>query len=137
YELCRARSRASPGIARLEGLVRAALVVDGPSWRVRARAGADALGAFDDPEIERWRQWVRVRASIRESPEAAEAALEEARAWAERTAHPVARASVAGWLGLVCYEQGRFEEAARWHAEAAEGEAWLPLRLASTLNEAA
>ncbi|WP_437640599.1 protein kinase domain-containing protein [Sorangium sp. So ce854] len=136
YELCRAVARASPDIARLEALVRAGLVVDGPSWQTRARAEADALHPFADPDLERWRQWVRVRAGLRASPEAAEAAVAEAAAWAERTGHPVARASVAGWLGLLRYEQGRFDESARWHAEAAAGEAWLPLRMASTLNEA-
>jgi serine/threonine protein kinase len=137
YEICRAISRASPATTRLEGLVRAALIVDGPNWRSRARAAADALEAFEAPELERWRQWVRVRAGLRASPEAGEAAIGEALAWAERTGHPVARASVAGFLGLLRYQQGRFEESARYHAEAALGESWLPLQLASTLSEAA
>ncbi|WP_437510365.1 protein kinase domain-containing protein [Sorangium sp. So ce1099] len=136
YELCRAIARASPDIARLEALMRAALAVDGPSWQTRARAEADALGPFADPDLERWRQWVRVRAGLRASPEAAEAVIAEATAWADRTGDRGARASVAGWLGLLRYEQGRFDESARWHAEAAAGEAWLPLRMASTLNEA-
>ncbi|WP_437715828.1 serine/threonine-protein kinase [Sorangium sp. So ce448] len=136
YEICRSVSRASPDVAHLEGLVRVALLVDSPSWRARARAQADALAAFDDPALERWRQWVRVRAGLRESPEAAEAAVAGTQVWAGRTAHPAARASVAGVLGLVRYEQGRFDEAARCHAEAAASEAWLPLQLAATLNEA-
>ncbi|AUX48857.1 uncharacterized protein SOCE26_104000 [Sorangium cellulosum] len=137
YELCRARSRTSPEVARLEALVRAVILVDGPSWRGRAREAADALGAFAAPALERWRQWVRVRAGIRQGPEALEAALADARAWAAATGHPDAQAAVAGWTGLLRYAEGRFEEAARWHAEAVARETWLPLRLAATLNEAA
>ncbi|WP_437675875.1 protein kinase domain-containing protein [Sorangium sp. So ce131] len=137
YELCRARSRAAPEVARLEALVRAVILVDGPSWRGRAREAADALGPFEEPALERWRQWVRVRAGVRQGPEALEAALEAAQAWAAATGHPEAQAAVAGWTGLLRYAEGRFEEAARWHAAAVARETWPPLRLASTLNEAA
>lgn len=114
--------------------MRAALIADPATDPARALAAAEAIPAFADPELERWRQWLRVRAARRATPELLDRVLAGVTAWAERARHPVARSSLAGWLGLLRYQDGRFEEAARLHAEAAAGEPWVAARLTAMLN---
>jgi hypothetical protein len=142
YEICRAGAaerggaRARPAIEAIEALVRAALASGYGAAAERTLALAENVPALADPEIERWRQWIRLRAAGRCTPPRTEEVLADVAAWAARTRHPAARSSLAGWLGLMRYEQGRFEEAARLHAEAAAGERWVAARVAATLNRA-
>ncbi|MEZ4306883.1 MAG: serine/threonine-protein kinase [Polyangiaceae bacterium] len=136
YEVCRARHRADPHVARLERLLRAAISVRTFLSSDPAIAVED-LEPFEDPALERWRTWIRLRAWLYTDMQAAERVLGDAVAWSERTGDPIARAAAAGFRGTALYVQGRFAEAARWHAEAASGEPWLTLKIAQMLNEAA
>lgn len=134
YEVCRSRLRSVPEVARMEGLLRAAISVR-TFFSSESAALAAELGAFDDPTLERWRHWLRIRAWMYVDMAQAERFLEEATAWAER-GDAAARAATAGFHGMVAFVKGHFPEAARWHAVAAAEEAWLTLRIAQMLNEA-
>jgi len=137
YEVCRtaARDLSSAGVAHLKGLLEAGLVALSPRGR-QALSMANALPPFDDPEIERWRQWVRVRGALRASPEVLSKALVSTQAWAAHSGSSLARASLAGWMGILRYSQDRFDEAAQLHTEAAEGEPWFLNRIDAMLNGA-
>jgi len=102
----------------------------------RAAARPAAVEPFADAELERRRQGVRVLNARRGSQGLEEAILDELAGWAERSGDPLTRARYAGWLGRLRYRQARFDEAARLHAEAAEGEAWVTARIAARLNGA-
>jgi hypothetical protein len=133
YELCRTRPR-TPRTAQLEELVRAALAfgVGGE----RASELASAMAPFSDPELERRRQGIRVLAARRGSQRLEERVLVELTGWAESSTEAQTRARFAGWLGRLRYRQGRFEEAARLHGEAADWETWGAARIAARLNAA-
>ena len=80
----------------------------------------DDLGPFSDPELERRRQRIRI-AAVRSRASAALIAevLEEVEAWAAQSGHPLALLSLAEGRARQRYHEGRFEEAAALHAEAA------------------
>jgi hypothetical protein len=134
YEIYRAERRTA-AIARLEELSRAAVAFGGGGDR--AAALVDRVAPFADPELERLRQWLRVAAARRRSLAAEEAVLEDVTAWAAGAGDAASEARVAGWLGELRCRQGRFDEAARLQAEAAERAPWVTWRIAARLNGAA
>ncbi|WP_438035771.1 protein kinase domain-containing protein [Sorangium sp. So ce204] len=135
YELSRAVVR-GPEVARLELLVQAALAGLGPRGD-RARELADDIPPFTDPELERRRHGVRIVAvSWRNSPLMLAQALVEVDAWAERTGHPMARLCLVEGRARLRYVEGRFDEAAALHAEAAASEPWQTGRIAAMLSSA-
>jgi len=135
YEVCRAGERTAE-IAGLEGLIRAALAVRTAAGD-RSLALLDAsVAPFADPELDRFRQHVRVLAARRGPAEREEAVLAEVAAWATARGDEDAEASLADWLGRLRYRQGRFAEAAELHACAAEGGRWATARIDARLNGA-
>ncbi|MGK3960838.1 protein kinase [Sorangium sp. So ce118] len=133
YELCRAELRTDP-LARLEQLVRAAVAFS--AGGDRATQLLREIPPFDDSALERHRQGLRVLAARRCSQDVEEAVLEDVAAWASRSGDPATCAKLAGWLGRLRYRQGRFDEAAQLHAEAAELEPWATSRVGAQLNAA-
>ncbi len=135
YELCRASDRGGE-VGALERLVRAALAM-------RTTAGDRALALIDesvapfaDAEMERRRQHVRAQSARLCPVEREEAVLTDLEAWVKRTGSVAAKASHADWLGRLRYRQGRFDEAADLHAEAAAFERWISERTGMLLNGA-
>ncbi|WP_437970622.1 serine/threonine-protein kinase [Sorangium sp. So ce260] len=129
YEL----SRAAPlpaALGQLEGLAQAALSFAAGSKR--ALAMAEAVAPFADPALERRRQGLRVLAARCAVSERLHAVIDDVTRWAGGTGDPAAQAALAGWLGRLRYQEGRFEEAAALHAKAAQGEPWLVARVAET-----
>jgi tetratricopeptide (TPR) repeat protein len=133
HELCRAVPQTS-AIAHLEALARAALAFSTGSER--ALAMTDAVPPFGDVRLERARQGIRVLAARRASQERLAAVLDEVAAWAKERAEPEADAALAGWLGRLRYQQGRFDEAAELHAKAAAQEPWIIARIAALFHGA-
>lgn len=133
YELCRV-TNSTPGVEALERLVRATLAMRTVAGN-RAISLIDAIAPFSNPNLELRRQQVRVHAVRRCSLEEEQAVLDEAEGWA-RHADELARARFSGWLGRLRYRQGRFEEAAELHAQAAKGERWMTERIFALLNTA-
>ncbi|XYI00857.1 protein kinase domain-containing protein [Sorangium sp. So ce1128] len=135
YELSRAVAR-GPEVARLELLVQAALAGLGPRGE-RARELADDISPFSDPALERRRHGVRIAvAARRASPLLLAQALVEVDAWAERSGHPTARLCLVEGRARLRYIEGRFDEAAALHAEAAASEPWVTGRIAAMLSSA-
>ncbi|WP_437970911.1 serine/threonine-protein kinase [Sorangium sp. So ce260] len=135
YELSRAEARGVE-VDRLAALVRAALVAPGASGD-RALELAGGVPPFADAELERRRHGVQLlAAATRPSTALLEESLAEVAAWADRTGHPMARLCLAEGRARLRYVQGRFEEAAALHAEAAGWEPWLTGRIAATLSSA-
>ena len=133
YELSRV-GRRGPEVDRLEALVRAGIAAPGSS-RERALELATEIPPFNAPELERRRVRVRVTvAAARSSWVELEQVLTEVAAWATRSGEPLAQLSLAEGEALLRYGQGRFEEAAALHAEAALREPWLTGRIAATLK---
>ena len=137
YEVCRAHARSSPEVSSLEALLRAGLTSTTQASLERAAEMAERMRPFEEPALERWRYWIRVRGRMLTSPAAAEEALAEADAWAAQVNKEAAHAAVAGFRGAILYVEGKFEEAAGWHGQAASVERWVTLRIAQMLNEAA
>lgn len=133
YEICRLSSP-SLLVTRLESLVRAALAVG--AWTERALELASTLPPFDEPALERLRQGVRVMAARRVSLEREEALMDELSPLATLSSPSETRAALAGWLGRLRYRQGRFEEAADLHHDAAEGSSWTTRRASSLVSQA-
>jgi hypothetical protein len=135
YELSRVRDR-SPFIKRLETLLRSTLAAYG-AGSLDALESMDEIPPFDDSELERRRHWARVAAAAgRSVPALLEDVLEDIAAWAARSGDPLSLLSLAEGRARLCYGQGRFEEAAALHMEAAEREPWLIGRIAAKLNAA-
>src|SRR5262249_5316672 len=96
---------------------------------------ADCIAPFADAELERRRHGVRISAAAaRAIPAMVDAALDEVAAWANSTREPLAELGVAEGRALLCYLQGRFEQAAALHAQAAELELWQTGRIAASLK---
>ena len=127
YALC--REPRPPGAARWEALVRAALTLS--SDGARALEMADALGVFDDPDLERRRLAVRVLASRSCAVEQERAVVLDAVARVASRDDPRDRAAAAGWLGRMHYREGRYDEAAAMQERAASLEPWEGLRVAA------
>jgi hypothetical protein len=132
YELCRAPR--TPALEQLEALLRAYLAFG--AGGERASDLITAVPPFRDPDLERRRQSVRVLAARRCSRALEETVLADVVQWAKGTGDPLTEARCAGWLGRLRYRQGRFEEAARLHAGAADGETWMAARVAARINAA-
>jgi serine/threonine protein kinase len=126
YELSRP-SVIGNRLEHLKCLVRAGLAAVSSSER--ALVEANAVPPFDDPNLERRRQGVRVMAARRAALEVEEAMMNEVVAWAENSSDHADRARVANWLGRLRYRQGRFDDAAECHAMAFHGEAWPVAKL--------
>ncbi|WP_437287594.1 protein kinase domain-containing protein [Sorangium sp. So ce406] len=136
YELTRARAPRA-AVARLDALVRGGIAARGAS-AFRALELADGIQALDPPALERWRQRVRiVAAAARAAPSLLEEVIDDIQAWASRASEPLSRLCLAEGRARLRYLQGRFDEAAALHAEAAALDPWLTGRIAATLNSAA
>ncbi|HZF56110.1 MAG TPA: hypothetical protein VE093_46165, partial [Polyangiaceae bacterium] len=131
YELCRTWPRTEL-VTHLEALVRAALALAAGSDRVLAMA--DAVAPFSDPGLERGRHSIRVLAARRISPERLAAVLDNVTAWASRSGDRAAQAALAGWMGRLRYQQGRYAESADLHAKAAAGEPWIVARIVAMVQ---
>lgn len=135
YEISRSQVHfRNEAFGNLEQLVRAAIAF--AAGGDRAITLLDAMDPFAAEDLERHRQGLRVLSARRCSQEVEERVLGEVAAWAVRTGDAVTRARYATWLGRLRYRQGRFDEAARLHAEAADGEPWVTARIAARLNGA-
>jgi len=135
YELTRTRPRATD-VERLESLLRAALAAPGAGG-LNALEMAEDIEPFQDPELERRRHRIRITAvAARASASLLAEVLEEVETWAEESDHPLARLSLAEGRALQRYHEGRFQEAAALHAQAATLEPWKTGRISSTLNSA-
>lgn len=133
YELCRA-GLPPPRAAALEALCRAALALAAGSDR--ALPLSERVPPFDRAELERARWSVRVLAARRASHDRLDAVVEGARAWAEAAGDARSRGAYLGFLGRLRYQQGRFEESAALHEQAAEQEPWATARTAQLLHGA-
>ncbi len=135
YEVCRAGERTQE-VDGIEGTIRAALALRTAAGD-RALAMIDAtVPAFEDPELDRARQHVRVLAARRGPAAQEEALLDEVAAWAAARGDEEAEMSLADWRGRLRYRQGRFAEAAELHARAAERGRWTTARIDARLNGA-
>ncbi|WP_437657783.1 protein kinase domain-containing protein [Sorangium sp. So ce1182] len=136
YELTRARAPRA-AVARLDALVRAGIAMRGAS-ALRAFELADGIPELEPPALERWRQRVRiVAAAVRSAPSLLEEVLDDIEAWASRTGEPLSLLCLAEGRARLRYLEGRFDEAAAIHAEAAARDPWLTGRIVATLNSAA
>ncbi|HZF48303.1 MAG TPA: serine/threonine-protein kinase, partial [Polyangiaceae bacterium] len=133
YELCRPGPRIAE-VEPIEGLARAALAVS--SWTPRGLALVCAVRPFTSLGLERRRRGLLMLAARRVSQAREEEVITDLAAWAEASGEAAARATLAVWLGRLRYRQGRFEEAAALHAQAAEGQAWITERTAARLDGA-
>jgi hypothetical protein len=133
YEICRTTPRAGE-LDAVEHLLRAALAIG--EWSDRALDMLETLSPFGDARLERLRHRLRVSASRRCAPDRAERTLEEVTTWARSSPDPEARAELAWWSGRLRYREGRFEEAARLCAEAAERLTWTTERVAARIHAA-
>ncbi|MEZ4299015.1 MAG: hypothetical protein R3B70_28965 [Polyangiaceae bacterium] len=135
YEVCRATPRTSE-TASLEALLRASLAMRTATGERALSLVEQGAHPFSDPDLELRRHHVRVQAARLCSLEREEAILASVARWAEQPRGPRARASLSDWLGRLRYGQGRFDEAAALHAEAAEGLPWITERIGALLNGA-
>jgi len=133
YEICRTLPRTA-ALGHLEELVRAALARG--AGGERALALAEAVQPFADRGLERRRQGLRVLAARRHPLEVEERVAGEVARWAAGSNDPDAEAALAGWMGRLRYRQGRYEESARLHGEAAESERLATARVNAKLNGA-
>ncbi|MEZ4302807.1 MAG: serine/threonine-protein kinase [Polyangiaceae bacterium] len=134
YELCRV-SNPTEDVRGLTQLVRAALAMRTAAGD-RALSLVDEIGAFARPELERWRQQVRVQSARLCSIEREAAVIDEVERWARAASDTDAEASTADWIGRLRYRQGLFDEAAEHHARAVAGQAWMTERIGALLNRA-
>jgi hypothetical protein len=129
-------SEGAASVPRVRALIEAGLAVrtDSP----RALQMAEAIAAFDDPELERCRCAVRMNAARAVDPERADVLLAEIERWAEGLPELASvRSSVAAWRGASAYRAGRFEDAARHHDEAAARATLASSRVAALCDSAA
>ena len=133
YELCRVSS-GTEATEHLADLVRAALARS--AGGERALEVAEAIAPFAELPLERRRHGVRVAAARRCSREREETVLANVARWAEECGDSQARAALAGWMGRLRYRQGRFDDAAALHVEAARQEAWVTTRIEATIAAA-
>ncbi|MFT3764740.1 MAG: serine/threonine-protein kinase [Minicystis sp.] len=133
HEICRTGA-ISPRVEQLEGLVRAALAVG--AWTPRALDLASAVPPFADPALEILRCSIRVAAARRTSMEREEAVIAELSSWAAASPDPEVRTAFAGWLGRLRYRQGRYDEAAALHAQAASEARWVTTRATALVSTA-
>ncbi len=134
YELSRT-ARRGDATDRMEELVRAAVSMH-ETDADRALARAEAIEPFDDPELDRLRQRVRVNAARHSTVEEQERVLADIEGWAETQRDRHIEGSLAEVRGLLCYRQRRYEAAADEHARAAELYERIPSRLSALLNRA-
>ncbi len=133
YELARTSVRTEV-IDNLELLVRAGLGCS--SWTGRPLALARQIASFRDERLERDRQFVLITAARRGSLPEHEAVMEEVARWATSRDNSATQAAVSGWWGRLRYRQERFDESARLHDVAAEGEELPTSRVGALLNSA-
>jgi tetratricopeptide (TPR) repeat protein len=134
YEVHRAPVR-TLHVEHLEQLARAALATFN-SRGEPALALADAVPSFDDPNLERQRHAVRVRASQFCPIEHQEAVIVDAEGWVNAHGSTDARSALASWTARLRYRQGRFDEAAALYAQAAQDAPWLTEQILETLSAA-
>ncbi len=114
YEIRRTEPT-TPLLSRLAVMVDAALHVH--EWNARSLVALDDVQPFGELELELRRNELRLVAARHNGVE--EEFLEGIKPWAQGHPDPRVRAHYVGWLGRVRYWQGRFEEAATLHLEAA------------------
>lgn len=132
YELSRAPFE-HEAIPHLTALVRAAGAFG--SGGQRGLSAARAVAPFEDVGLERRRLGLAVMSARRCSRADEEAMIDEVGAWAARSGDE-GKASLAAWLGRLRYRQGRFEESAALHAEAASLAPWRTERIFERLAAA-
>lgn len=133
YEIGRATKHGAR-LDQLAVLLRASL----DAWRGKADAALAAVEAvppFADDETECWRQTVRVHVASHWSVSRHEELMVEVAEWAHASERR--DALYTGWLGLLRYRQGRFDEAAVLHTQAASARKEGAARLSAMLNGAA
>ncbi len=165
YEVCRSVHRTSPKVVGLEHLLRSA-VAAGAFRGAHPALPPEEVDDMADPELVRWYHWVQIRQALFAGPAALHQAIGEAEQWAADVAArseaergsplgpnkkvsndrlntksvesntQTVLAALNGFRGAIAYVQGRFHEAAAFHAAAADGEGWVTLRIAQKLNEA-
>jgi eukaryotic-like serine/threonine-protein kinase len=134
YELARSRGR-GVDVEELELLVRASMAAPG-AGNLKALELADAIGPFQDPELERRRHRVRLWAvTARGSASMLQSALDEIEVWAE-SSEPLAELCLVEGRALLGYLEGRFADAAALHAEAADREPGRLGRITAILKSA-
>lgn len=118
-----------------------ALLVAGHSALTRPALEAwellEGLEPLADPELELWRHAFRVLAGRQVSADREERALREAAEFIAELRDAEAEASLRSWRGGSSYRGGRFDEAARFHLEAAERHPRANGKLSALLNGAA
>jgi hypothetical protein len=134
FEVSRSAARI-PAVAPLETLLRTARDVAGapPLEAIRA---LDACAAFDDEDLELWRQAQRARAAWRLEGDEAWAVRESIERWANESGNPRAVASCAGWRANYLHAEQKLEEAARLFLVAVEKSERIPARLNGQVNAA-
>ncbi len=130
YELLRAL-RPQPALL---AVAEAALAARGGDPERALRLSESAAG-LDDPEAELARLHARMQAALRR-PERAGLVIEELRARAERDGDEELRGLIPGWEGLLCFRQGRFQEAAALQEQSAALRTRGLGRLSASLNAA-
>jgi len=116
YEIGRAVHR-TPALLRLDRLARVALLAlrrDGN----RALALADALGPFEEIELEQLRQGARAMAARSGRRDRSEEVLASVEDWAARHDAKETRCKLLEWKGWAAYVQNNFREAVELQEEA-------------------
>jgi hypothetical protein len=131
YALGRSRTPA----ANLERLIRAGRAAQGGALS-EASAQLDGVEPFEAEDLDRWRWGVFVRITLRQGV-FGDDVLARAREWAHERGTQTAWADVWNWEGLLAYKRGEVAEAARLHAQAAEGKRHGTGRLSARGNQLA
>lgn len=130
YEVDRAEVP-GPTLEQARELLRAARAVHADS-QGQLRAHLDRLHPLSDEPLEVWR--VAFEGFQRRGSEGEEGWLEGLGTWS--AGRPDREARRLGWLGNLRYRQGRLEEAARLHTQAAPGKGDVVGRVSSQFNAA-
>lgn len=135
YEMARLRVP-DADLRRIEVLLRAAILAP-RAGGMQALEMVEGLGAFADPELERWRHHIRVTA-VAVSTEASLIAdvLCDVEDWADETDEPLAHLSLAEGRARQRYHEGHFEDAVQLYTKAAALESTTPGRVATLLRGA-
>ncbi|WP_168210794.1 serine/threonine-protein kinase [Persicimonas caeni] len=96
----------------------------------------DQLEAFDDWQLELRRQMYRVRVASACSTARYEETLADIEPWVEQVDQREVHGTYAGWMGMLHFREGRYEQAARCHRRAAATKSRPTARLASMIAEA-
>lgn len=132
YDLGRTRIKCDD----LKGLIQASLAALGGAPD-DALAAVEALTPFQRPELELWRQAVRVQAAMRLGRAVEDKIVRGLAEWAADSTIPGAKARYAGWLGGIKFRRALWDEAAMYQAEAVRGQSRPDAKVSALLNGAA